>query len=229
MGKSHISTYLPACSATTGGGKVVGQYIDSSFPSQKAELLLQPLNSGSNDKQLVATLLMLISLSHYKWGRRGYALARTPYLVYNLIQRTQYHSFPLSGQVAWEKVGDLFRLDHIPDHAACFKNWTKNASSTAGRLPSPVSQAWIAFLQEICWKCLIFSKTRTDKKEALSLFATLLEAAEGPVPAACDPWGGTLVSSRASVRKLSPPHGHRDQSSLLGLGTCWFSSSRIWQ
>lgn len=73
-----------------------------------------------------------------------------------------------------------------------------------------------------CWKCFIFSKMRTDKKEALSRFTTLLKVAEAPVPATCDPWGVTLVRSRASVRKLSPPHSHGDRSPLLGLGTCCF-------
>lgn len=48
MGKSHTSAYFPAWSATTGGGKVDGHDVDSSVPSQKAELLLQLLNSGSN-------------------------------------------------------------------------------------------------------------------------------------------------------------------------------------
>lgn len=43
------------------------------FPEKQTnkKLLLQPLNSRSNDKQAVAMLLVLILLSHYKHSRRA--------------------------------------------------------------------------------------------------------------------------------------------------------------
>lgn len=53
---------------------------------------------------------MLMLLSHYKQERRGSALARTVAGLSSQRANT-YQRFPLSGQVAWEEVGELLKLD----------------------------------------------------------------------------------------------------------------------